>query len=85
MLLAACSPNQQGDQTTDSQPVEVDISTRALLGQTVQGVTISSLRLIIINSGGDYIVFNKTTLDGGLTEQSLQADEGRFLDRKSVV
>lgn len=78
LCLGACSDNGH-DAESDAAPLGLEIKTRGLVGSTVEGVTISSLRLIAVRLNADYVVFNKTTLNGGLSDQGGATNVGSFL------
>ncbi|MEG1650046.1 MAG: hypothetical protein RR277_09165, partial [Rikenellaceae bacterium] len=66
VLLTLLATSCKKEPMTFSSPVQIDLSLRAAIGETINRVKISTLRLIAVQ--GNDIVFNRTVADGGLTE-----------------
>ncbi len=75
VLAAGCT--REEPQTAAGQ-VTLGISVNSLLGQTLDGVTVRSLRIVAVDPASGYVAVNRSTLTGSLTDTSPDNNQSLF-------
>ncbi len=75
-MVAGCTREEPA--VGNAGVLKLGVSVRSILGQTVDGVAVSSVRIVAVDPSTGWVAVNKTTAGGGLQDTGIANGAGNF-------